>query len=249
MQLLTLRKDILALLPIGLLLYSISSNFCACIFTWSCSTRTELVQKWSLLVRIRTLVDRISICFFEPGDLLFRSDSGQMEEDLDAAQHVQLNQIIFAQEDLLEQHAQPDILLITARLLIYKWRHLPPLRSLASCVDGDAWVFIARSLELTAIKLSLSSPLNYYQATFYYSSSKRRKHVKYIQTYWLKFQWRISNWFQYVKCKKKTARLFEIKNTDINYFTYLQIVCYLTQLWFNFEPDEICKFKQFLIWI
>ena len=103
---------ILALLPIGLLLYSISSNFCACIFTWSCSTRTELVQKWSLLVRIRTLVDRISICFFEPGDLLFRSDSGQMEEDLDAVQHVQLNQIIFALEDLLEQHAQLDILLI-----------------------------------------------------------------------------------------------------------------------------------------
>ena len=104
---------ILALLPIGLLLHSISSNFCACIFTWSCSTRTELVQKWSLLVRIRTIVDRISICFFEPGDLLFRSDSGQMEEDLDAVQHVQLNQIIFALEDLLEQHAQPDILLIT----------------------------------------------------------------------------------------------------------------------------------------
>ena len=103
---------ILTLLPIGLLLHSISSNFCACIFTWSCSTRTELVQKWSLLVRIRTIVDRISICFFEPGDLLFRSDSGQMEEDLDAVQHVQLNQIIFALEDLLEQHAQPDILLI-----------------------------------------------------------------------------------------------------------------------------------------
>ena len=100
------------MLPIGLLLYSISSNFCACIFTWSCSTRTELVQKWSLLVRIRTLVDRISICFFEPGILLFRSDSGQMEEDLDAVQHVQLNQIIFALEDLLEQHAQLDILLI-----------------------------------------------------------------------------------------------------------------------------------------
>ena len=88
--------------------------------------------------------------------------------------------------------------------MIYKWRYLPPLRSLASCVDGDAWVIIARSLELTAIKLSLSSPINYYfQATFYYSSSKRRKHVKYIQTYWLKFQWRISNWFQYFKCKKK----------------------------------------------
>ena len=50
--------------------------------------------------------------------------------------------------------------------LIYKWRHLPPLRSLASCVDGDAWVFSARSLELTAIKLSLSSLINYYQATF-----------------------------------------------------------------------------------
>ena len=29
-------------------------------------------------------MDRISICFFEPGDLRFRPDSGQMEEDLDA---------------------------------------------------------------------------------------------------------------------------------------------------------------------
>ena len=27
-------------------------------------------------------MDRISICFFKPGDLLFRPDSGQMEEDL-----------------------------------------------------------------------------------------------------------------------------------------------------------------------
>ena len=104
------------MLPIGLLLHSISSNFCACIFTWSCFTRTELVQKWSLLVRIRTIVDRISICFFEPRDLLFRSDSGKMEEDLDAVQHVQLNQIIFALEDLLEQHAQPKILLINVLL-------------------------------------------------------------------------------------------------------------------------------------
>ena len=63
---------------------SISSDFSSSIFTWSCSTRTELVQKWSLLVRIRTSMERIRICFFEPGDLRFRPDSGQMEEDLDA---------------------------------------------------------------------------------------------------------------------------------------------------------------------
>ena len=107
------------MLPIGLLLYSISLNFCACIFTWCCSTRTELLQKWSLLVRIRTIVERISICFFEPGDLRFRPDSGQMEEDLVAVQHVQLNQIIFALEDLLEQHAQPEAKLI---LSFFSWR-------------------------------------------------------------------------------------------------------------------------------
>ena len=117
--------NILALLPIGLLLYSISSNFCACIFTWCCSTRTELLQKGSLLVRIRTIVERISICFFEPGDLRFRPDSGQMEEDLVAVQHVQLNQIIFALEDLLEQHAQPDILLILiSSLLLPSLQHI-----------------------------------------------------------------------------------------------------------------------------
>ena len=109
--------------------------------------------------------------------------------------------------------------------LIYKWRHLPPLRSLASCVDGDAWVFIARSLELTAIKLSLSSPINYYQATFYYSSSKRRKHVKYIQTYWLKFQWRISNSFNMLNAKiRKFKSLINVSyvlllNFNL-YFTY-----------------------------
>ena len=66
-------------------------------------------------------MDRISICFFEPGDLLFRSDSGQMEEDLDAVQHVQLNQIIFALEDLPEQHAHPDILLIDEVVKISKY--------------------------------------------------------------------------------------------------------------------------------
>ena len=61
---------------------------------------------------------------FEPGDLLFWSDSGQMEEDLDAVQHVQLNQIIFALEDLLEQHAQPDILLIVYIVLLAYFRNL-----------------------------------------------------------------------------------------------------------------------------
>ena len=99
---------LLALLPIGPALHSISSNFCTSIFWWCCSTRTELVQKWSLLVRILTVVDRISICFFEPGDLRFRPDSGQMEEDLDALQHEQLNQTIFVQEELQQAQDQSE---------------------------------------------------------------------------------------------------------------------------------------------
>ena len=49
-------------------------------------------------------MERISICFFEPGDLRFRPDSGQMEEDLDALLLEQLNLIMFAMEDL--QQAQ-----------------------------------------------------------------------------------------------------------------------------------------------
>ena len=86
---------LLALLPIGPLSLSISSNFCSCVFTWSCSARTELLQKGVLLVRIRTSMDRISICFFEPGDLRFRPDSGQMEDDLDVLQLALSNLIIY----------------------------------------------------------------------------------------------------------------------------------------------------------
>ena len=56
--------------------------------------------------------DRISICFFELGDIRFRPDSGQMEEDLDKIQLEQLNQTIYELKDLLEQHAQQVILLI-----------------------------------------------------------------------------------------------------------------------------------------
>ena len=110
------RSLILALLPIGPVLHSISSNFCSCTFTWSCSTRTELVQKWSLLVRIRTSMERISICFFEPGDLRFRPDSGQMEEDLDALQLALLSQIIYAQEELQQARGQSEEDLINWKL-------------------------------------------------------------------------------------------------------------------------------------
>ena len=80
---------LLALLPIGPALHSISSNFSSSIFCWWISARTELFLKGVLLVRILTGGDRISICFFEPGDLRFRPDSGQMEEDLDEVQHEQ----------------------------------------------------------------------------------------------------------------------------------------------------------------
>ena len=53
-------------------------------------------------------MDRISICFFELGDLRFRPDSGQMEEDLDALQHEQLNQTIFVQEELQQAQDQSE---------------------------------------------------------------------------------------------------------------------------------------------
>ena len=51
---------------------------------------------------------RISICFFEPGDLRFRPDSGQMEEDLDEVQLEQLNLIMFALEDLQQAWGQSE---------------------------------------------------------------------------------------------------------------------------------------------
>ena len=110
---------ILALLPIGLLLHSFSSNFCSCIFTWSCSARTELLQKGVFLVRILTGGDRISICFFEPGDLRFRPDSGQMEEDLDDLLLEKLNLIMFALEDLQQAQDQSEEELIVVVINAY----------------------------------------------------------------------------------------------------------------------------------
>ena len=74
--------------------------------------QNRTVPKGVLLARILTGGDRISICFFETGDLRFRQDSGQMEEDLDVLQLELLNQTIHELEDLLEQLAQPVILLI-----------------------------------------------------------------------------------------------------------------------------------------
>ena len=111
---------ILALLPISPELHSISSNFCTCIFTWSCSTRTELLQKGSLLVLILTGGDRISICFFEPGDLRFRPDSGQMEEDLVALLLELLNQIIFVLEELqqAQDQSEEDLIVYCSLLLL-----------------------------------------------------------------------------------------------------------------------------------
>ena len=53
-------------------------------------------------------MERISICFFEPGDLRFRPDSGQMEEDLDEVLLELLNQITFAQEELQQARGQSE---------------------------------------------------------------------------------------------------------------------------------------------
>ena len=113
---------ILALLPTGPALHSISSNFCSCIFWWSCSTRTELVQKWSLLVQIRTSMERISICFFEPGDLRFRPDSGQMEEDLVALLLELLSQTIFVLEELQQARDQSEEDLIILVINCYNFQ-------------------------------------------------------------------------------------------------------------------------------
>ena len=100
--------NLLALLPIGPALHSISSYFRTSILICWSSTRTELAQKWSLLVRIRTIVERTSIYFFEPGDLRFRPDSGQMEEDLDEVQLALLNPTIFALEELQQARGQSE---------------------------------------------------------------------------------------------------------------------------------------------
>ena len=138
--------NILALLPIGPRSLSISSNFCSCVF-WSCaSARTELLQKGVLLVRIRTSMDRISICFFEPGDLRFRPDSGQMEEDLDVLQLALSNLIIYEQEELLEQHTQPDILLIIFCTLVYDFlTQMDNFLELLNCTSAMlpilSWIF------------------------------------------------------------------------------------------------------------
>ena len=87
---------------------SISSKFCSCIFWWSCSTRTELVQKWSLLVRIRTSMKRISKSEISLSKLLFRPDSGQIEEDLDEVQHELLSLTIFVLEELQQAQDQSE---------------------------------------------------------------------------------------------------------------------------------------------
>ena len=108
---------LLALLPIGPAHHSISSNFCSCIFSWWISARTELFQNGVLLVRILTIVDRISISFFKPGDLRFRPDSGQMEEDLDAL--LLSSQIMFVHEDLLQAQDQSKEDLILLRLITH----------------------------------------------------------------------------------------------------------------------------------
>ena len=96
----------------GPALYSISSYIMSNVWSFWCSTRTELVQKWSLLVRIRTSMDRISICFFEPGYLHFRPDSGQMEEELDEVQLVWKKQDGVVQEDLQQARGQSEADLI-----------------------------------------------------------------------------------------------------------------------------------------
>ena len=43
---------------------------------------------------------------FEPGDLRFRPNSGQMEEDLDALQHELLSLTMFVQADLQQAQDQ-----------------------------------------------------------------------------------------------------------------------------------------------
>ena len=63
-------------------------------------------------------MDRISICFFKPGDLSFRPDSGQMEEDLDEVQLELLKATIFAQEELQQARGQSEEDLIVSIILM-----------------------------------------------------------------------------------------------------------------------------------
>ena len=61
-------------------------------------------------------MDRISICFFEPGDLRFRPDSGQVEEDLGEVQLVCKKQDGVVQEDLQQARGQSEADLILVLL-------------------------------------------------------------------------------------------------------------------------------------
>ena len=72
------------------------------------------------MVRIRTSMERISICFFKPGDLCFRSDSGQMEEDLVALLLKLLSQTILALEELQQAQGQSeeDLIIVDSKSLI-----------------------------------------------------------------------------------------------------------------------------------
>ena len=87
---------------------SISTDFSSSIFWWSRSTRTELVQKWSLLVRIQTSMKRISKCEISLFKLHFRPDSGQMEEDLNKVQPELLSQTMFVLEELQQAQDQSE---------------------------------------------------------------------------------------------------------------------------------------------
>ena len=62
---------------------------------------TELVQKWSLLVRIRTSMKRISKSEISLSKLLFRPDSGQIELDIG---------IHWTQKQQLRMHEQKELI-------------------------------------------------------------------------------------------------------------------------------------------
>ena len=119
LQIIKLCSHILDDLRSGHRSLSVSSNLSSSIRCCWISIRTELVQKWSLLVRIRTIVERISICFFEPGDLGFRTDSGQIESDIGAHKTQEQQHKTREQLELLQQQAQPEAKLISLHLVAW----------------------------------------------------------------------------------------------------------------------------------
>ena len=110
---------------------SISSNLSSSIRCCWISIRTELVQKWSLMVRIRTSMKRISKSKISLSKLLFRPDSGQIELDIGAQKTQKQQHKTREQLELIQQRTQSGtklIFKITKLNEIKKFNYLKNIR-------------------------------------------------------------------------------------------------------------------------